>query len=423
METTTRLFVFLTLVIFGLPGHANEDAAPTWTADANGCKVWNARPQTGETVTWSGACKNGYAEGPGFVQWLQDGKLESRIESIYIQGKLNGKATYISANGVRTEGDFIDGVLSGKGVTTWPNGDRYEGNFAHGARTGAGVLELAKGGRFEGDFVDGKWTGKGIYASAAGARYEGEWLDSKREGNGTQKFADGSSYTGHWTQDARTGVGVLERANGDRYEGDFVDGKWTGKGTYTSATGARYEGEWLDSMRNGTGTQVFDDGSRYTGQWKDNKPLNPESIERKTYSMKESVLGSQLKRDTVKNVAVPIDKTFAQLTPQEKLVVKAPYGPMGADDEPPYPLYGLRKSFEASIKLADALRVRGELVLAVNVDSTGQPLSVEVIDSPDKEMTKRMAAVLMLDKYKPAVCSGAPCKKQYWFRMNFVDDL
>jgi hypothetical protein len=131
------------------------------------------------------------------------------------------------------------------------------------------------------------------------------------------------------------------------------------------------------------------------------------------------VPGSAIKRDAVKNVAVPIDKTFAQLTPQEKLLVKAPYGPMGADDEPPYPLYGLRKTFEASIKLAGALRVRGELVLAVNVDRTGQPISVEVYDSPDMEMTKRMAAVLMLDKYKPAVCSGAPCKKQYWFRMNF----
>jgi hypothetical protein len=328
MRTTTRLFVIgLTLVIVGLPAHAIVGTDPTWTADANGCKVWNTHPQAGETVTWSGACKDGFADGPGILQW-QPG---SRTEAPFVKGKPSGKGSSVSASGGRFEGTFVDGEPSGKGVYTWANGDRYEG-----------------------DFVDGKLTGKGIHISAAGARYEGEWLDDKRNGNGTQ---------------------------------------------------------------------VFDDGSRYTGQWKDNKPLNPEAIERKTYSMKESVLGSQLKRDAVKNVAVPIDKTFAQLTPQERLLVKAPYGPMGADDEPPYPLYGLRKTFEASIKLAGALRVRGELVLAVNVDSTGQPISVEVIDSPDKEMTKRMAAVLMLDKYKPAVCSGAPCKKQYWFRMNFVDDL
>ena len=31
-----------------------------WSIDAaNGCKVWNARPRENETVTWSGACRDG----------------------------------------------------------------------------------------------------------------------------------------------------------------------------------------------------------------------------------------------------------------------------------------------------------------------------------------------------------------------------
>jgi hypothetical protein len=223
MKTTTKLFVVgLTLVIFGLPGHANEDAEATWTPDANGCKVWNWRPVAGETVTWSGACKDGYAEGPGIVQWQHGDKPGSRTEAPFIKGKPSGKGSRVSSNGGRFEGSFVDGEASGKGVYAWPNGDRYTGDFAH---------------------------------------------------------------------DAPAGVGVLERTDGDRYEGDFVDWKRTGKGVGTTSAGTRYEGEWLDDKRNGTGTQIFADGSRYTGQWKDNKPLNPESIERKTYSMKRTCPG------------------------------------------------------------------------------------------------------------------------------------
>jgi hypothetical protein len=39
------------------------------------------------------------------------------------------------------------------------------------------------------------------------------------------------------------------------------------------------------------------------------------------------------------------------------------------------------------------------------------------------KMTKAMASVLMLEKYKPAVCGGSPCQMQFPFRMNFHVEL
>ncbi len=33
------------------------------------CVVWNANPQSNETVTWSGACVNGKAQGRGAKVW------------------------------------------------------------------------------------------------------------------------------------------------------------------------------------------------------------------------------------------------------------------------------------------------------------------------------------------------------------------
>jgi hypothetical protein len=64
--------------------------------------------------------------------------------------------------------------------------------------------------------------------------------------------------------------------------------------------------------------------------------------------------------------------------------------------------------------------VSGALTLAVNVNAAGKAVSVEVLRSPDMQMAKLVATVLMLQAYKPAICKGSPCEMQYPFRMNFT---
>jgi hypothetical protein len=107
------------------------------------------------------------------------------------------------------------------------------------------------------------------------------------------------------------------------------------------------------------------------------------------------------------------------LTPEEKQWVKSQYEPMGESDEPPYPLHGMRTILEAAAELQKKLYVKGSLSLAVTIDAQGKPIAVEVLTSPDTEMTKAMAKVLMLEKWKPALCKGSPCQMQYPFRTNF----
>lgn len=53
-------------------GVANAEG--NWITDQNGCKHWNSNPQAGETITWSGECKDGYASGQGTMQWYTSGK-------------------------------------------------------------------------------------------------------------------------------------------------------------------------------------------------------------------------------------------------------------------------------------------------------------------------------------------------------------
>jgi hypothetical protein len=45
---------------------------------------------------------------------------------------------------------------------------------------------------------------------------------------------------------------------------------------------------------------------------------------------------------------------------------------------------------------------------------------VKAIGSPSPEMTQFAASVLLLTKFKPAICGGQPCKMDYPFRFAFV---
>jgi hypothetical protein len=346
------LLIALGLVAYSQIALSSESGS--WLADDKGCKLWDPNPKTDETVTWTGACGSGFAEGSGIRQWIVSGKPGSRYEGSFVGGKANGRGTIYFPNGLKIEADYADGNTVGPVVMYFNDGARYEGAFAAGKRTGNGVLT---------------------------------------------------------------------RANGDRYEGDFVEGKWSGKGTFTTADGARYDGEWVDDKRAGQGSQLYSDGSTYSGKWRDDKPVNPEAIKKKSYALSSEMTGSHLLASNTSNIQVPPEKSYAQLTPEQKRSVKGNYDKMPDADEPPYPLNGLASILRASEKLQHSLLVRGELSMAATIDAHGNATSVEVYKSPDPQMAKAMAGVLMLEKYKPAVCNGSPCQMQYPFRMNFHVDL
>jgi hypothetical protein len=124
-----RFAVLLAAVAGAAAAQAQTAACPAgppgWiTAEGSGCKVWNPCPQRYETVTWSGQCVNGFAEGRGVLQWLLSGKLHDHYEGTQHAGKANGRGVFTFANGDRYEGDFRDGKFNGRGVYTFANGDR-----------------------------------------------------------------------------------------------------------------------------------------------------------------------------------------------------------------------------------------------------------------------------------------------------------
>lgn len=90
------------------------------------CYVWDAFPHRGETVTWSGRCRAGLADGPGEGVWTwQYGEGETRREE--------------------ASGSFAAGKRDGKWVLRWGDGER-EGEYLDGKRHGRWLERLADGG-------------------------------------------------------------------------------------------------------------------------------------------------------------------------------------------------------------------------------------------------------------------------------------
>ncbi len=218
-----RIICALWLVLLTTSAPA-QTPQPKWIADSRtGCRVWNAFPVSGETISWSGTCQNGLAQGRGVAEWLRDGKPDSRHDGEYRDGKANGRGVLTSMNGNRYEGEFRDGNPNGRGVFTYASGNRYEGAVMDGKRHGRGVYTFASGDRHEGEFRDGRANGQGVYTYASGDRYEGDLRDGKANGRGVFTFANGSRYAGDFRDDKAHGVGSFVRGD-ETFSGTWSNG-------------------------------------------------------------------------------------------------------------------------------------------------------------------------------------------------------
>ncbi|MFZ1107680.1 MAG: hypothetical protein WAN43_04950 [Rhodomicrobium sp.] len=130
---------------------ATGAGAGEWAVADGGCKVWNPNPTPGETAYWTGACKNGFVEGVGALEWRRGGKSYERDEGLWRGGR-----------------------QAGEGSQTWPGG-QFKGQLADSMPQGQGVLILGET-RYEGAFLSGKPHGRGALTNASGV-FDGAWRD------------------------------------------------------------------------------------------------------------------------------------------------------------------------------------------------------------------------------------------------------
>jgi hypothetical protein len=117
--------------------------------------------------------------------------------------------------------------------------------------------------------------------------------------------------------------------------------------------------------------------------------------------------------------AVPFNRTYAQLSTEQKAVIKSFYVAMGEQDEPPYPEAGLEAIYGPIARGQGHLGAKGVLDLEVVVSSSGEPEEVRVYRSPHKKVTQFVASLAMLTRFKPALCAGQPCRMSFPIRVTF----
>ena len=125
-----------------------------WAHTDQGCLVWSAATQEGETASWSGACTNGRTNGAGILVWRWKGR-QARYDGTMRDGKLDGHGTYFASNGLQYEGEWRDDQKNGTGTLNWPSGDSYEGSWHNDLPDGAGIFTQADGTVFNGIWRQG----------------------------------------------------------------------------------------------------------------------------------------------------------------------------------------------------------------------------------------------------------------------------
>ena len=180
-------------------------AEPQYLNAERDCRVATPQPQAGLSVTWDGACKDGYADGMGVLRW-------------FLKGQRNGGY----------EGALARGLPNGAGYRLHPDASSEEGNFVDGLLDGAGVHSNAKGDQLRANFERGRAVGPVDYRQHDGDHYQGGWDGEQPHGQGTMRYALGGSYQGSWSHGKMEGKGSVVYPNGERLDGEFEQGHLRG---------------------------------------------------------------------------------------------------------------------------------------------------------------------------------------------------
>ena len=160
----------LSILLFLASAYAAEDDG--FIQDQNRCLALNSFPKPNETLTWTGGCKNGFADGEGIQQWFSNNAPTGRYEGRMERGVYQGPGKYTQSNGRTFEGEYRQGKRHGKGVLTEPQGDRYEGTWEDGQLIGSATVTYRNGVRYEGEIKNLRPQGKGLMIYNDRGRYD-----------------------------------------------------------------------------------------------------------------------------------------------------------------------------------------------------------------------------------------------------------
>lgn len=129
--------------------------------------------------------------------------------------------------------------------------------------------------------------------------------------------------------------------------------------------------------------------------------------------------GSHITRYEVSPQAVPINRSYDELSAADRARVHRWWDGIPQGDEPPFPAEGLRAIHDPIRQGNRRLKITGELFLLATIEPDGQVSEVKVLRSPSPDMARFASGVVARTPFKPAVCSGRPCRMDFPLRYEF----
>lgn len=310
-------------------------------------------------VRWSGACKDGYADGRGVLEWKgNDGLGERRLEALLVRGE-----------------------ISGAGKLSYPGGS-YLGSLRRGIPHGAGYFDYKNGAQYEGGVAGGRPHGTGTRISLDGSTYEGEWQSGLRHGRGKEVFTRGGSYDGEWRGDVFHGQGtIVYGGSGRSWSGEFRDGFPATLTPHRRRQAGTYDDEWPGTASS-TSADDFVSDHRVTDVGWDALPAEWKEKVRRSYPALDD-------RD------------------------EPPYLLAGTGAK-------MRSDFVAYYNRYARVMPEGRIRVYVTVGADGVPTAVKLYRTPHPDLGRFVSMALMMQRFKPALCAGKPCEMIYPFIFDFM---
>lgn len=352
-------FLVLSCLALAGPLHAAGQSDFIGKSDCRFAPVEPAAGLLSAGVRWSGACKDGYAEGKGVLEWSgRDGLGTRKLEVVLARGE-----------------------ISGPGKLSYPGGS-YLGSLRRGIPHGAGYFEYRNGAQYEGGVAEGRPEGTGTRISLDGSTYEGEWKGGKRHGRGKAVFTLGGRYEGEWRDDVFNGQGTIVYAGSGRsWSGEFRDGYPAGLTPPRRRTPGNDDDEWPGVASSSEDDDVVVDHRVTDVGW-----------EALPAAWKEKVRES-----------------YPALDERDE----PPYLLAGTGTK-------MSSDFVAYYNRYARVMPEGRIRVYVTVGPDGVPSAVKLYRTPHPDLGRFVSMALMMQRFKPALCAGKPCEMVYPFVFDFM---
>ena len=190
------------------------------------CKVWDPSIGDGESLRFSGNCKNGFADGIGTAEWIQNNAVIETWTGFFVNGVLEGRAR-IKNSKFDHIGIYKNLRWDGEGRRLYSQGTVHEGTFMGDWLNGFGVIRQNDGTVVKGWFRDGLLNGYGEVAYRDGTKQEGDFVEGKLNGYGVARYSNGGGYQGQWRNGKYDGIGILSKPDGSEMPiGMYSGGKF-----------------------------------------------------------------------------------------------------------------------------------------------------------------------------------------------------